>query len=196
MVDRMLVPHWLADRLESRCVPQTRRAVLAGRGNARTIRTKCRIHDFILVPHRLADWSTGRCIPQARCLIRAGRENAPAIRAEHRDVNLCLLAQHERGHRVAISPAIHDRAPQMPRGRGALRIESERAPEIRDALAPRAFAKEPLRRRLIPAARAALLFFGLALGQLLGGSARVSMAESNRDCENGKSYSIHIMKRT
>jgi hypothetical protein len=111
MVDRMLVPHWLAERLQSRCVPQTRRAVLAGSGNPRAIGTKCRIHDFILVPHGLADRNTGRGIPQARCLIRAGRENAPAIRAEERDVNLCLLRQHKRGHRVAITLAINHCTP-------------------------------------------------------------------------------------
>src|SRR5262245_9452621 len=111
MLDRMLVPHWLADRLESGCVPQTRCAVLAGSDNPRAIWTKCRIHDFILVPHGLADWSTRHGIPHARCLIRARRENAPGIRAEDRGVNLCVLPQHKCGHRVAITLSINHCTP-------------------------------------------------------------------------------------
>jgi len=157
----LLVPHRLADRFRARRIPQTRRAVLAHRGNACAVGTEYRIHDFVVVPHGLADLRAGGCIPHARCLIRAGRENTAAIRTEDRDVNLCLLLQHKRGHSVAISLTVNDRAPQIPRRHGILRIEPERSPKIRHALAPGAFAEEALRGCLIPLARAALRVFGL-----------------------------------
>src|SRR5262249_54384770 len=120
--------------------------------------------DFILVPHGLADLRARRGIPQARGLVRARCENSPAIGAERGGVDFRHLPQHKIGQGIAISPARDDRAPQMLRRRGILRIEAEGTTQIRDALAPSALTNEPLRGLVIPAARALLIFFDLVWG--------------------------------